>query len=264
MKDEGQRNLPNRNPLVEDDHEAKIKSRDIVWILICVLLLVCLWAIAAIELFPSLLVPVGFEAITVKGINNIALGFSYSYIAGLILYFFTVVLPDYLKRLKFQAVIKEKIKGLGTLLHNMIVPFTSVDSPVCLNESDNITAMMKSKDWNAPTIIPLYPGNPSYLEAFYSDCESLHEEINQIIADYKHLMDTDTILMLEELRSASVFGLVEIGIRAGGDISIYVRDAISEQFPKEVVEKYILLANKYHIEDIMWLRKATDKNAQTH
>ena len=205
-------------------------------------------SIAAIELFPTLLVPSGFQAHTVEGINNIALGFSYSYIAGLILYFFTVAFPDYLKRQKFQPVIKEKIKGVGTQLHNMIVPFSSINNPVFLNESDNITAMMKSKDWNAPTIIPIYPGNPSYFKAFHSDCENLQGEISQIIADYKHLIDVDTILILEDIRSANVFGLVEIGLRVGGSISKYVMDAISEQFPKEVVEKYLLLAEKYQIE----------------
>lgn len=244
----------------QEKKKCRLNARLFVWTLIGFLLFVCLWAIAAIELCPYLRVPTGYESAIVKGINNIALGLSYSYIAGLILYFFTVALPDCLKKLKFQPVIKSKIKGLGSMLHNMLVPFSSVDNPVFLSETENITAMMKAKDWNARTIIPLYPGNTTYLMAFHSDCESLQREVSQIIADYKHMMDTETVLLLEDIRSASVYELVEIGVRVGGGITTFVSDAISEQFPKKVVEIYLQLAGKYHIEDKMWLRRAKDNN----
>ena len=71
-------------------------------------------------------------------------------------------------------------------------------------------------------------------------------------------MDAETVLLLEDIRSASVYELVEIGVRVGGGITIFVSDAISEQFPKKVVEIYLQLADKYHIEDKMWLRRAKD------
>ena len=145
------------------------------------------------------------------------------------------------------------------MLHNMLVPFSWIDNPVFLSETDNITVMMKAKDWNAPTNIPLYPGKPTYLEAFHSDCESLRRAVSQIIADYKHLMDAETVLLLEDIRSASVYDLVEIGVRVGGGISTYVSDAISCQFP-EVVKKYLQLADKYQIEGKMWLNRKEHSN----
>lgn len=71
-------------------------------------------------------------------------------------------------------------------------------------------------------------------------------------------MDAETVLLLEDIRSASVYELVEIGVCVGGGITTFVSDAISEQFPKKVVEIYLQLADKYHIEDKMWLRRVKD------
>lgn len=217
-------------------------------------LLLAIWAIFSIEITWIPKIPTNLSEQAATGWNRVFLALAYSYIAGVILYAFTVNFPSYLQHRKFRPVIKSKITSIGTQLHNMLVPFSSVENPVYLEETDNITAMMKSMDWNSITVIPLYPANYTYLRAFHFDCENLHKEIDQIIADYKHLMDAESVLLLEAIRTDAVFDLVEVGIRAGGNISEYVRQAIADQFPM-VVKKYLLLADKYHIDDKMWLHR---------
>ena len=220
-------------------------------------LLMSLWAIFSIGITWIPKIPTNLSEHVAAGWNRVFLALAYSYIAGVILYVFTVTFPSYLQQRRFRPVIQAKIKSIGTQLHNMLVPFSSVDNPVYLEETDNITAMMKSKDWNSITVIPLYPANYTYLRAFHFDCENLHKEIDQIIADYKQLMDAESVLLLEAIRTDAVFDLVEIGIRAGGNISEYVRQAIAYQFPR-VVKNYLRLVVKYGIDGEMWLRRPTE------
>lgn len=220
-------------------------------------LLMAVWAIFSIEIAWIPRIPTNLSEHVAAGWNRVFLALAYSYIAGVILYAFTVTFPSYLQQRKFRPVIKSKIKSIGTQLNNMLVPFSSVNNPVYLEETDSIAEMMKSKDWNSVTNIPLYPVSFTYLRAFHFDCENLHKEIDQIIADYKHLMDAESALLLEAMRSDAVFDLLEVGIRAGGNISEYVRQAIADQFPR-VVKYYLRLVSKYGIDGEIWLRRPTE------
>ena len=220
-------------------------------------LLMAVWAIFSIEIAWIPRIPTNLSEHVAAGWNRVFLALAYSYIAGVILYAFTVTFPSYLQQRKFRPVIKSKIKSIGTQLHNMLIPFSSVNNPVYLEETDSIAEMMKSKDWNSVTNIPLYPTNYTFLRAFHFDCENLHKEIDQIIADYKHLMDAESVLLLEAMRTDAVFDLLEVGIRAGGNISEYVRQAIADQFPR-VVKNYLRLVDKYGIDGEMWHRRPTE------
>ena len=220
-------------------------------------LLLAIWALFSIEIAWIPKIHTNLSESVVVGWNRIFLALAYSYIAGVILYAFTVCFPSYLMKRKFRPVIKSKIKSIGTQLHNMLVLFSSVENAVYLNETDNITEMMNSKDWNSITVIPLYPANYSYLRAFNFECENLHKEIDQIIADYKQLMDAKSVLLLEDMRADPVFDLVELGIRAGGNISEFVSQSIAKQFPN-VVKNYLLLVEKYGIVGEMWLKRPTN------
>lgn len=70
-------------------------------------------------------------------------------------------------------------------------------------------------------------------------------------------MDAESVLLLEAMRTDAVFDLLEVGIRAGGNISEYVRQAIADQFPR-VVKNYLRLVDKYGIDGEMWHRRPTE------
>lgn len=65
-------------------------------------------------------------------------------------------------------------------------------------------------------------------------------------------MDAKSVLLLEDMRADPVFDLVELGIRAGGNIIEFVSQSIAKQFPN-VVKNYLLLVEKYGIVGEMWL-----------
>lgn len=62
------------------------------WIII-IILLFSLWPIFSLEVSMIPLIVIDFSVENIKGINDILLNLSYGYIAGVIMYFFTVVIP---------------------------------------------------------------------------------------------------------------------------------------------------------------------------
>lgn len=83
---------------------VRIKKESTIWIL----LLICFYAIFAYY-FDTLKMSSPFKAETEKIINEIALGLSYSYIAGMIFYYFSVFRPN---TKKARAVLANAVEDL--------------------------------------------------------------------------------------------------------------------------------------------------------
>jgi len=69
-------------------------------------------------------------------INEIIINLSYSYIAGIVVYLLTIVLPVYFEKKRLRPVINEKINDIGTMLANMMAGFPAVGAINNPNISD--------------------------------------------------------------------------------------------------------------------------------
>lgn len=155
------------------------------------LLLLSFWALLSIEVpvIPKIEIPT--SAKIAEGVNQIFLGLSYSYIVGVLVFYLTVILPDYQESHRLQPVIDNQIDDIGTALSKIIWGFPSQAednglSAVDISDTDKIEKILKSADWNSPNLIPIYSNYPdnSLKCTFYYDYKEVQKIANNLIELY--------------------------------------------------------------------------------
>jgi hypothetical protein len=203
-------------------------------------LLLSIWAIFSIEIDLIPKIQIGFSDATIKGLNKVFLALAYSYVAGVIIFWFTVVFPRFLYRRKMKPIVEQNIKNIGSLLHNMLLDF-------CVGDGDNIRNpklddledckdLLVSGDWSKTTVVPSNAGMRRQ-EAFVKKYKDMQSFIDVFVNDYKGVLTTKQLFLLEEIRHSGLGSLMEFSGPMTTDYTVYGKEAIANMFC-EIVENY--------------------------
>lgn len=201
---------------------------------------VCIYAIIQINLgyFWSI---GAFE--NAEQLNSIIINLSYSYIAGLIVYIFTVEIPTIIHNKKIKPIINQNIENIGVSFHNLLVGFTKEDESLNIDVSDisNCKKILTNVDWNTKNELPIYPseGNKLY-QTFYYDYKNIQNEITRILQIYKSDLTTEQLLLLEDLTDMKHVQVLGVIIAAKYKMNNEAGNAIANEFA-EKLETYAKL-----------------------
>lgn len=205
----------------------------ILYIILAILFLCAIWAIIAIDLHIIPRVKINMPEQYINGLNRVFINLSYSYLAGWILYAVTVLLPGYHKKVKFRPVIKCKVNDISNILHqaclNFAVPVGTLNKNPYWMDKDNLEKAMIDKNWSNYSILPTDQGK-TILESFSLNLGQLNDYVGTFISDYKHILSTEQIIILESIRNNPLFSFLSLAGSSKCDLSVYAKEAIVKMF----------------------------------
>lgn len=209
------------------------------WVNLCIGLfaLACIMVIVYVKL--GIGYPVWYPS-QFESINSILLNLSYSYLAGVIVYLLTIVLPDFWQQYKLKPIIDERIKYIGLLFEKQMVGFGSDDvfSPDC-TKIDECIQVMQAADWNAinATRNP-FTNRKRLFITYKEDLDLIFSEISSLLVTYQKQLSTKEIQYLESFRQDDFIILLN---------SLYDFNAIiTAEGRKDCVEGHKRLLQKYN------------------
>lgn len=202
--------------------------------------LLCLYIIFSVglELLPKL----GISKNSVN-INQVSINLSYSYIAGLIFYFFISYLPYILNKQKLKATIDLKIDDITNQIFSYIQTFEKEEINIDM-ENINLNSMkllLKNKDILESSyysrIMAIRMNN---LEFINSTKSSIFNLIDSIII-YKEYLDSEQILSLEKIKDSKFFHLLKINHNNQLGNTYYNSEVFKSEFINELNGIFIQL-----------------------
>lgn len=167
-----------------------------------------IWAILSIEVQLIPMISCNLSPTIIVGWNRVFLALSYSYIAGLIVYWLTVKLPFENKKKVVLPVVETRIRGLGVHLSNMNVEFRMNNANPEVSDIEGVVALFTTKRWTGKCIMPEHVKCKNVTDAFFQDYKGLQNKIGQIINDYKNYLTMRQLFLLENLRGGRISGFV--------------------------------------------------------
>lgn len=203
-------------------------------------LLMSAWAILSIEIELIPQIPIDVTAATVAGMNKVFLALSYSYVAGVVIYWFTIVFPQFLKKRRMEPIVKQNVGKIGQSLHNMLLEFCAMDrqnarNPKLDDEAD-CRDLLINNDWSQLSITPMHAGK-RLQEAFLAEYKSMQAFINVFVNDYQDVLSTRQLLLLENIRHSRLGEFLNFSGVMISDYSEFAKDAIAKMF-YEIVRNY--------------------------
>lgn len=211
--------------------------------LVAVGLLLSAWAIFSIEIpwIPKVAVP--GEAVTIAGWNKFFLALAYSYIAGVILYWFTVKLPFAMNKKRLSLVIESKISSIGSQLLNMSLEFRNLENPK-VTEVETIMGLITTRRWTEACKVPYHARRSNVTEAFVYDYYEVQRSVTLLINDYKEYLSAEQLILLESLQESQMntFFSVAEGQGQGFVFSDYFYEKVMKPSYRKLLEDYNKLA----------------------
>lgn len=202
-------------------------------------LLLSAWAVLSIELAWIPKVPSSLSVATATGINKVFLSLAYSYIAGVILYWFTVKFPFLVNKSRLAPVIRSKIKDIGDKLLNMTLEFRSDENP-SISDIDEIMRQFTKKRWTERCKMPYHVNMRNVTETFIYDYRQVQSAVSSLINDYNDYLSSSQLLLLESLRRCQTtffFSLVEAIILRLCSGRVFYKKALETSYRK-LLEDY--------------------------
>lgn len=124
-------------------------------IMVAIGLILSAWSIFSIEItcfpkIPSALLPTKIERM-----NKVFLALAYSYVAGVILYWFTAKFPYARTKKRVSPVIERKIERIGQQLLNMSCEFGNTEN-LNITDVEEIIESITHEQWAKPCKIPFH------------------------------------------------------------------------------------------------------------
>lgn len=214
-------------------------------LLFVIVLVLCLWPILSIGLGLIPLIKCNFNSVTIDKFNTVILNLSYSYIAGCIFYYLSVVFPGYKNKKEIKPAVKLKISNIKSQLSGILLEFSRNtglnhnafnDLKICKN-------IMMSKEWN--DIVQMLLQNNrvtvSYLKLCLLQKIEILKEIESLIIGYKSFLNTEQLLLLEQIRNCSFFSQISF---LSSFLVIDITDQNAKEFLADDFCKLIELYNK--------------------
>lgn len=176
-------------------------------------------------------------------LNQLLINLSYSYIAGCIFYLLSVVMPKRQRKTLVMPALSLKINNIREQLRIVLLEF-SRDTQWNPNEFDmgNCFNIMMSKNWTnkIPFAAQYFKVDITYLHHIYNTKSFINKEIDEIITSYKEYLTENQLVLLEEIRNASVFKTVTLFV---GLQNINLEDPKGK---RSLVDDFCNLIKKYN------------------
>jgi hypothetical protein len=213
-----------------------MKKISYITVLFWILFALALWAILSIGL--NIIGFIKCQCISgdmAKKINECFLALSYSYMAGCIVYFLTVVLPRIRDKKIVMPALKDKVRNIGIIIQNLLTEFSedTITNPINIDNVEDCKSVLKSRDWNDIIAMPQYMVYNNYIGSFRFHSEQMIAEINEIIRDYKSFLTSDQLISLENLRNPKTLMIVEV--LSGRKITEEGCAGLADEFGKELI-----------------------------
>ena len=176
------------------------------------------------------------ESSNSENINQVSLNLSYSYIAGLIFYFFVTLLPHLSLKRKLKPAINLKLTDLKTQITSYIRSFNSVEN-INLNDIKLVT-IQNLLEKHSILDTSFYSGMTgttiNNLDFFYSTKSNIYNLIETTLT-YRDYLTSNQILELEKIRDSKFFHLIKMGNYPTGNV-FYKSDKFKLEFANRFFE----------------------------
>lgn len=199
----------------------------LIKLILIIISLICIYIILAVGLK---IVPTIYESLNSENVNNVTLNLSYSYIAGLIFYFFVSLLPYLILKHKLKPAIDLKITDLKTQITSFIRSFNSIKD-IDLKDIELITIqniIKKHSILDRSYYSPMTGTNMSNLDFLYSTKLNIFNLVDSILT-YREYLTSNQILELEKIRDSKFFHLSKMAGSPLQDI-FYKSDEFNQAF----------------------------------
>lgn len=202
------------------------------------------WAILCIEIPFIPKISTSLSVTTNEGLSKVFLALSYIYVAGVIIYWFTVKLPYLRNKRRLIPVIKTKISNIGNLLLNMTLEFRDNENPT-ITEVDAVMAVIKKDRWKSKCKMPEHVTCRNVTEAFFQDNNELKKKVDSLINDYKNYLTANQLILLEVLRDSRINQFFSISERSDNryEFSDYFYEQVLLPAYRNMLEVYNKLAS---------------------
>ena len=142
------------------------------------------------------------------GIRIVLLNLSYSLLTGVFVYAFTVLFPQQSTKEALWVVVKKRVEGFGNQILNMTFEFrTEVRDFDTTQVDELIDCLSDIKDWDRQSETNVF-GYVTLGEAFIKAYMELRDDIGDLITIYHEFLDSEQLLLLEELRDSEISNYV--------------------------------------------------------
>lgn len=187
-----------------------IRNINCIHLALYLLLLLCVWAIFAIQLkIPYLSINVNWAQERCDNLNQLYINLSYSFLAGFVFYLLTIYFPQKRERERLEPIIRLKVLEIKKELRNVLLEFSRKTDIQNYMEIESARKVLMSKNWTdyMPMYQLLYKANISYIAYIKETGILLKKNINNFIQSYQRYMTTEQICLLEELSSMQIFSI---------------------------------------------------------
>lgn len=189
-----------------------IKTPDYInKIALYLLLLLCVWAILAIQLrVAGLQIQVNWSQDRCDNLNQLFINLTYSFLAGYVFYLLTIYFPQRKEKKRIQPVIQQKVLNIRKALSDILLEFSrNTDIHQDFLEIENAKKVLMSKNWTdkMPMFQYLYKAQISYLAYIGEVGNKIQKDVIDLIQSYQRYMTTEQVYLLEGLSSMQIFAL---------------------------------------------------------
>lgn len=187
-----------------------IRNLNCIHLALFIMLLLCVWALSAIQLkIPHLTINVNWAQERCDNLNQLYINLSYSFLAGFVFYLLTIYFPQKRERKRLEPVIKQKVLEIRKELRNVLLEFSRKTDIQNYIEIESARKVLMSKNWTdyMPMYQLLYKANISYIAYIKEKGILIKKNINDFIQSYQTHMTAKQICLLEELSNMQIFSI---------------------------------------------------------
>ena len=180
-------------------------------VILAILFLISLCAILAVQFHRLPIIKCCITEETAQAANTVLLTLSYSYLAALVFYLVTSVLPAKQRRNKLKPIIERRIHQIGRCIRDILLEFSrDTDYGHDVHNIAKTEAILKSKDWFAhvPLLQKYNKVNLTYLQYMVKCGDLMNAQISDLINKYHEEMTAFQLVELENLSASQFFDTV--------------------------------------------------------
>ena len=166
------------------------------------------WVILSVQLQLIPLIECFSTEESAQAMNTVLLTLAYSYVAALVFYLVTNVLPAKQRKNKIAPVVNRKVRDIGKCISDILLEFSrGTNYGYDIHNTSNTEMLLKSKDWhdNIPMIQEVNRISIDYLRYMVRCGELMKSRISDLIIKYHEEMTASQLLELENLSETQFF-----------------------------------------------------------
>lgn len=191
-------------------------------------------AIAFIISFQAncLMIKMDWDVAKCNSVNQLWMDFVCSYIAAYIIWLFTVILPDYIKRQRIESSIRKRYEQIRKNIRAVTFEFSRGTTFSSLFDVNQCRQLLATKNWDDP--IPMfqqtYKISISYWRYIVNKGQQINNLINDFLAVYVTYLSDEQINILESIRDADIVktlgSFVNMNITVNPGVSSLIKEYV--------------------------------------